>query len=78
MDAHLYNAHTSQNICEDMPELSDLKPERELLFTLYIHPRKLSIQLVIYNETKIAPRPFFLATSPKIREAGVSITVCNR
>lgn len=52
MDTHLNNVHTSQNICGDMVELSDLKAGR-LLFMLHIHPRKLSIQLVIYKETKI-------------------------
>lgn len=40
--------YTSQNICENMPKLSDLKAER----ITEKNPRKLTIQPVIYNGNK--------------------------
>lgn len=71
MDTHLNNVRTSQNICEDMVELSDFKAGM-LLFMLYIPLRKLPIQLVIYNETKIQflPLNFFWPPAPKLEKQG--------
>lgn len=67
--------YTSQNICENMPELSDLKAER----ITEKNPRKLTIQPVIYNGNKNSSfLSTFLATSPKIIEAVTSIIVFNR
>lgn len=35
VDTHLNSVHTSQNICEDMPELSDLKAERIIVYSVH-------------------------------------------